>query len=258
MHQHAVSSIVGRANEDRYTICTLNNNIDMFAIYDGHAGSIVADYIKDYLPEKLAKMLNNVDFTNEPLIKQIITDCFIALDKKMEELWQIFKAGCTATVCLIKDNLLYVSHLGDSRAIVFNQNLLFETIDHDGKNEDEVKRIENLGGYVNYGRVSGVIEVTRAFGDFSFKVAHDDLETYCSHGWISVIPDIQTLNVNNHILLIASDGLWNGQFKNSKEVITLYHSLNGNLQTICEQIVTKGYDQYQGIKDDITVILVQF
>lgn len=252
--------IIGRADEDRSTLAVLNGDIQMYAIYDGHAGKGVADYLKQNLASKLAYHLLNVDFNDQQLIKEIINKVYIDVDRKMYDLH--LNSGSTANVVLRKGNRLYVINIADSRAIIFNSEgrLLLETVDHDGDNLSERTRVESLGGVIYNGRISGTLMVTRAFGDFIFK--RKSSSDYDPQGWVSVTPDIFAFDVtsNDVILLIASDGLWAGQYHDSNAVINMIKSLPQNLPTLCEEIAKEGKKNYPTeahYKDDITVILVR-
>lgn len=253
-----VKYIIGRANEDRFNIALLNGDIQMYAVYDGHAGDTVADYLRDNLPEKFATALLNIDFNDEDAMKQIITDVFIDIDTEMHQLH--LTSGSTGNVALRKGNKLYISNVADSRAIIFNSNnLLFETLDHDGKNSDEVKRIRSLGGYVMNGRVEGRLAVTRAFGDFEYKRVSTS-DDYNPRGWVSVVPDVYIFNANqpNLTLLIASDGLWEGKYEKSNTVMNMILTLPQGLDTICNSIAMEGRRNYGSYgQDDITVIIVR-
>ena len=44
------------------------------------------------------------------------------------------------------------------------------SFDHKPDNEKEKERIEKANGFVNGGRVNGMINLSRALGDFYFKV----------------------------------------------------------------------------------------
>lgn len=80
--------------------------------------------------------------------------------------------GCTANVGLIKNGVVYLANAGDSRAVA--QSRKGETIalsyDHKPENEDERARIENAEGYVENNRVCGNLALSRALGDFSYKL----------------------------------------------------------------------------------------
>jgi protein phosphatase 2C family protein 2/3 len=169
----AVKYIVGRADEDRYTIATLTNEIKMYAVYDGHSGNTVVNYIQEHLAEKFNVALIEIDFNDEEVMKKTITDVFLEIDAEMESNWKNFQSGATANVVLRKGKKLYVANLADSRAIIFNSDgkILLETIDHDKQNQNEINRILALNAEMMYenedhslGRF--YLAVTRGFGDF--------------------------------------------------------------------------------------------
>lgn len=79
-------------------------------------------------------------------------------------------AGSTAITVLIKDNKLYCANAGDSRAIACrNGQLVTLSSDHKPNNPEEMDRIYNAGGWVEFNRVNGNLALSRALGDFLFK-----------------------------------------------------------------------------------------
>jgi serine/threonine protein phosphatase PrpC len=74
-------------------------------------------------------------------------------------------------VCLITPDTIYCSNAGDSRAVLGLKNGKFIELSHDHKpdNDGEMKRIKEGGGFVEDGRVQGVIAVSRAIGDWEYK-----------------------------------------------------------------------------------------
>lgn len=79
-------------------------------------------------------------------------------------------AGSTAITALIKDNKLYCANAGDSRAIACkNGSLVMLSHDHKPNNPEEMDRIYNAGGWVEFNRVNGNLALSRALGDFLFK-----------------------------------------------------------------------------------------
>eukprot|EP01120_Amphizonella_sp_Union-15-10_P001250 TRINITY_DN11300_c0_g1_i1.p1 TRINITY_DN11300_c0_g1~~TRINITY_DN11300_c0_g1_i1.p1 ORF type:complete len:146 (+),score=31.56 TRINITY_DN11300_c0_g1_i1:127-564(+) len=80
---------------------------------------------------------------------------------------------------------------------------------------DEVKRIEESGGFVTEGRVEGVINMSRALGDHVFKyplndkVFNQDGSKDVKADFITVEPYINTVSVENQdFMIIGSDGVW--------------------------------------------------
>lgn len=82
-----------------------------------------------------------------------------------------FGAGCTSCVCLLTPEHIYCANSGDSRAILVNKAGKVTELSHDHKPDDpgEMKRIKAGGGFVDDGRVQGIIAVSRAIGDWEYK-----------------------------------------------------------------------------------------
>jgi protein phosphatase PTC2/3 len=79
-------------------------------------------------------------------------------------------AGSTAITVLIRDNKLYCANAGDSRAIASKNGTLVQlSHDHKPNNPEEMDRIFNAGGWVEFNRVNGNLALSRALGDFLFK-----------------------------------------------------------------------------------------
>ncbi|CDK28390.1 unnamed protein product [Kuraishia capsulata CBS 1993] len=82
------------------------------------------------------------------------------------------RSGSTAVVAIMIDGYLVVANVGDSRCILSCDKGAPKMLsfDHKPKNFGELLRIRNDGGYVTDNRVNGVLALSRAFGDFSFKM----------------------------------------------------------------------------------------
>ena len=104
---------------------------------------------------------------------------------RLEELEPLISGGCTAVVAVVCGNKLYVANVGDSRAVVVYQssNGSLEarqlSTDHDVKNEDELKRLEQLGldpeKLKRAGRL-GPQENTRSIGDYNIKEGYRSVD----------------------------------------------------------------------------------
>jgi serine/threonine protein phosphatase PrpC len=72
---------------------------------------------------------------------------------------------------LITKDSIYCSNAGDSRAVLGLKNgkLIELSYDHKPDNEGELKRVKEGGGFVEDGRVQGIIAVSRAIGDWEYK-----------------------------------------------------------------------------------------
>jgi protein phosphatase 2C family protein 2/3 len=125
-----------------------------FAVYDGHGGSLCADFLRDSLHNYIIK---NPNFPEN--VKLAIDEGFEKAEKEFIETYSlnplktelIDKSGSCALILLIVDDICYIANVGDSRAIVSKNcgkefNAL--TIDHKPNDENETKRILENGGRV--------------------------------------------------------------------------------------------------------------
>ena len=81
-----------------------------------------------------------------------------------------YQAGCTATVALVTRTEIYVANAGDTRCVIASKGKAKDlSHDHKPDNPGEKRRVEKAGGYVEEGRVSGVIAISRAIGDWEYK-----------------------------------------------------------------------------------------
>lgn len=143
------------------------------------------------------------------------------------------QAGSTATVAVIRGDRLVVANVGDSQAVLCRKgNAIPIAHQHRvyGSGPDvqaEVERVKSVGGWVDDGRVCGVLAVSRAFGDWEFKGEGLPrlLETGIERGYwdaafasqqrftsdpVVAVPDVTEtwLSEDDEFLIVASDGLW--------------------------------------------------
>lgn len=176
-----------------------DNELGLFAIFDGHLSHVVPDYLKNNLFENI---LNEPDFWKEP--EKAIRKAYRITDKTiLDKAVDMGKGGSTAvTAILINGQVLVVANVGDSRAVICKNGKAKQlSIDHEPSKEKEV--IENRGGFVSnfpgdVPRVDGQLAVARAFGDKSLK----------EH--LSSEPDVtvEAIDDSAEFIILASDGLW--------------------------------------------------
>jgi serine/threonine protein phosphatase PrpC len=72
---------------------------------------------------------------------------------------------------LVTKDKIICANSGDSRAVIGLKNgkLIELSYDHKPDNDGELKRVKAGGGFVEDGRVQGVIAVSRAIGDWEYK-----------------------------------------------------------------------------------------
>ena len=85
------------------------------------------------------------------------------------------RVGCTSLAVLVTRDHVYVANAGDCRAVAYTYSGEFKPLSKDHKPNDphEEKRIKAAGGYLDYGRVNGCLNLSRAFGDLEFKENKD-------------------------------------------------------------------------------------
>uniref|UniRef100_A0A914D7H4 protein-serine/threonine phosphatase n=1 Tax=Acrobeloides nanus TaxID=290746 RepID=A0A914D7H4_9BILA len=230
-----------------------------FAVYDGHGGSRVSQYAGLHLHKRIV----NNSFYAEGKIREALEKGFLDLDEQMladgdtkEDM-----SGTTAIVVLIKDDIVYCSNVGDSRAIasiVGKEHPL--SYDHKPGNDDEAKRIVEAGGWVEFNRVNGNLALSRALGDFAFKRNENKS---AKEQIVTAFPDVTTCDVNKDLefIVLACDGIWD--VMSNQEVIDFCRTrlVNGmEPEKVCEELLDRCLApdcELSGLGcDNMTVILV--
>merc|ERR1719183_2163187 len=91
--------------------------------------------------------------------------------------WSLDKSGSTGIFALVDESMVVVGNVGDSRAIISSvsgneeEGLISRPLstDHKPTVPSERQRILKAKGLVSRGRVNGMLAVSRAFGDFTYK-----------------------------------------------------------------------------------------
>lgn len=126
-------------------------------------------------------------------------------------------SGCTAICALLVDNTLYIANAGDSRAVLCRagraENL---SQDHKPTLPDERQRIYAAGGYVEFGRVNGNLNLSRALGDLIYK---QDLSLPPEKQIVSGFPDVRKfeLHPEDEFIVMGCDGIW--EYYTSQDVV---------------------------------------
>lgn len=188
-----------------------NTNVDLFAVFDGHAAREAAKFCSEYMPnvmkEELAKL--QVISPREKIPKLLKTDTLFtnvfatvnaALEKHLSTIrdTSVKHCGSTAVVVLVVGDTMQIANVGDSRAVLSTGERC--TVDH--KPRAETDRIRaHPGGFVTgdgTGRINEVLAVSRSLGDFYM------------HPWVTCEPHVftKTLTKEDKYLILACDGIW--------------------------------------------------
>ena len=218
---------------------TTDYKVSLFGIFDGHGGTDVVKFVKNRLPQLIKIYLNDL-FP----VKIAFKNAF----KKVDEELKYFDSeyiGTTATLILIKDNKIYCANVGDTKAyIIYDKTYKQISNDHKCTNEDERKRITEIGGKIIKNRVMGQLILTRTLGDLYVK----------QFGVINT-PDINVYDINETInyIIIASDGVWDVV---DLDTITNMGKAGKNVGEFCKDIVKLAINK--GTKDNVSCIVVSF
>ena len=79
--------------------------------------------------------------------------------------------------------------------------------DHKPDNAEEMRRIEAAGGFVEEGRVRGILSLSRALGDLEYKL---NKKIGIEAQMITCVPEIKKVDItgDDKFLFIACDGIW--------------------------------------------------
>ncbi|CAG8771746.1 18171_t:CDS:2 [Gigaspora margarita] len=218
-----------------------------FGVYDGHGGQNVAKYSGNFLHARIAK-----DENFETDLSKAIQAGFLATDNdlKNDPQFQNDPSGCTAVMSIVTPNGdIYVGNAGDSRAV----------LSEDG----ESKRIQDAGGFVEFGRVNGNLALSRALGDFEFK---QNSNFPAEKQIVTAYPDVKRHKIKldaTEFLVLACDGIWD--CLSSQQVVSFIRkniSEHKDLRKACEDLMERCLakdSELGGIGcDNMTVIIVGF
>ncbi|XP_065816486.1 protein phosphatase, Mg2+/Mn2+ dependent, 1Na (putative) isoform X2 [Labrus bergylta] len=231
-----------------------------FAVFDGHAGTTVAQYCSKNLLDHI--LATGVIKTSEDpgQVKEGIREGFLDIDLHMHKLarqdnWD--RSGTTAASVMISPRHIYFINCGDSRTLLCrNGQVVFYTEDHKPFNPREKERIQNAGGSVTLQRVNGSLAVSRALGDFDFKEVDWRPPT---EQLVSPEPEVYELErtPEDEFLILACDGVWDAI--GNEELCAFVRSrlqVCDDLREICTQVIDLCL--YKGSLDNISIIIICF
>jgi len=262
-----VSNMKGykKSNQDRCTAFSYlegDPSLAYMAVYDGHGGTGVANYLKDHLHEFI---LAQPEY-REGDVPEAVLKAFLAVDNELRSYGNATElTGSTATCLLIKHGEVVVANLGDSRAVACIHGAARPlTQDHNTSNARERERVTAMGGVIKDNRVGGVLIPTRSFGDFLLKA---ELNKPQWKQVISPVPQIEQYKLQPgwEFILVATDGVWDAMSSNDAVLFVrsklqqARHRLP--LSTVCEDLLdtccTKTVDKFgKNSCDNMTVILI--
>jgi len=272
-----------RQMEDEAIICpslrdlvpTLSpeRNFALFAILDGHGGKQVAEFVKTYLAAELAHAYANDEPKEGPMtdkrLKKVTEAVFQRIDTRISTELAGAYDGCTANVVLANAEQMITLQLGDSMAYLCRKKdddedeeeplcIPLQQRQHKCWMMKEKERILRSGGAVENGRVNGVLEVSRAFGDLTLK----KFGVLCSPEYMKFQMD----RSKDRFVILACDGFWNAW--TSAEAIEYALSLvkneegraelegdSADIKGVCKELVTNVLEEKKA-QDNVSVLVL--
>lgn len=229
-----------------------NEPVSFYAVYDGHGGTHVAQYVEDVLHYNVMKHDSFEENT-----RRTLAAVYLRTQEDFKEYTERLclpnTAGATSVTILFKGKKMYVAWAGDSLACMFKKDgSNVELVDpHKPTKESEKIRIEKLGGFINdengVMRVNGVVAVSRAFGNLRHRV---------------IIPEADvrefTLTGDEEYIVLACDGLWDVMTPSQvrrfvrKTLKKNKNSTKGMAEALVDESLRLGST------DNVSVIFIQF
>lgn len=238
-------------------------SVAFFAVFDGHGGREAAQFARDHLWDFIKKQRgfwSRCDREVCAAIRKGFIACHHAMWKKLPEWPKTMTglpstSGTTASVVVVREDRMYVAHVGDSAVVLGVQDdpsvpfirAVEVTQDHKPELPRERRRIEGLGGSVikksGVNRVvwkrprlthNGPVRRSTVIDQIPFLAVARALGDLWSYDFFSgefvVSPDPDTsvvvLDPRKHrFIIVGSDGLWN--MVPPQEAVSMCHS---NLQ----------------------------
>ncbi|CAN4087482.1 unnamed protein product [Withania somnifera] len=239
--------------EDRYSALVTHhaNNTSkqvFFGVLDGHGGEKVAEFAAKNLGSNI---INEVASRSEEGLEVAIREGYRTTDREFLKLNA--NGGSCCVTALVQNGELIVSNAGDCRAVMSRGGVAGAlTVDHRPSRQDEMERIQRLGGYVDsfrgVWRIQGSLAVSRGIGDSRLK------------RWVIAEPETKILTIQPEceFLILASDGLW--EKVSNQEAVELLRPFclgvdNQQPLSACKKLVDLAVAR--GSCDDITAMVIQ-
>jgi serine/threonine protein phosphatase PrpC len=182
-----------------------------------------------YLPMLMEQELNS----NQPTIPEVLEEAMHEADKQVKS--RVPEGGTTLTAAIIYRNLLYIAHVGDSRAYLINDgNMELITRDH-----SLARRLQEIGHLTP--------EEAEAYPQKNVlyrAIGQGDLLEDVDRATRRLLPGSQ--------LLLCSDGLWG--VVNDQTILRIIEETT-DAQEACDRLIAAA--NQAGGPDNITAVLVQ-
>ncbi|RHZ08940.1 hypothetical protein DYB37_005294 [Aphanomyces astaci] len=240
---YGAASIAGRraTNEDRVACYLHEDNacqIGYFAVYDGHGGPNVADFLSTQLHQHV---FAHVEAHPSESLDAALSVSMLATDALIYN--QAINHGSTAIAMLVDGTTMAFASLGDSQAIL-SSNDGRDVVDlcriHRPSDTAERDRIIAAKGSVVDGRIFGVLGVSRAFGDNDLKTSKGAFKDKFNGDIVGGTPDVRLhrMRPDDDFVVLACDGVFDVMAPS--ELAAFVHTrlnAHGDVQVTCDEVV---------------------
>lgn len=228
------------------------------AVYDGHGGRDIVDYLERNFSKNVAQELNHDD---DAPISTRLERAFLLTDIQSRKA-NLMTSGATVVMCLAKrasaepgaEVTIHAANCGDARAVLsctVDENgaacasrATRLTFDHRADDEGEKLRIEAAGGFVHAKRVLGILAVARSLGDHGLK------EYVIAKPYIS---ETKLTKAEGQFVIVACDGLWD--VMDDQEAVDMVREIASTdpKDSVAEVLVQEAVKR--GSTDNVTAIV---
>lgn len=219
-----------------------NADMSYLAIYDGHGGRDMVDFLQQALHHNVA-----IELKDETVPVATRLERALLVTDIQAYTFGIRASGSTVALCLVHHDTqtLYTANVGDARVVVATESgttAVRLSQDHRADDPVEVDRIDKAGGFCLKGRVVGVLAVARSLGDFGLKryvVAKPHTSIHKDYA--------QDLD----FVIVACDGLWD--VLTDQQAVDFVRRSQGPKDHVATKLTQ--FAIQKGTTDNVTVIV---
>ncbi|XP_046855285.1 TGF-beta-activated kinase 1 and MAP3K7-binding protein 1-like [Xenia sp. Carnegie-2017] len=300
----------------------------LYGVFDGYNGKAAAEFSAQKLPAELllGQLMDNM---SDDEVKEVLKQAIIEVEKgffdsigdklvektliqeeiadmneydaiqqfplkvnRLRAIEQEIACGSTAVVALIYNDKLFVTNVGNSRAVLSSYdsnghlNIRQLSTDHVISNEDELMRLSNLGldiESIRHGLKLGNHDSTRCIGDYTVKGGYQEFDILSGASAEPVIGEPDSfgglvIDESFYFLVLMSDGIYKSlenstvlQHDANVEIVRLIDNeiqaqatINGVCQAVVDKICRYHHDGFMNqnklceSRDDMTLLLRLF
>ena len=175
-----------------------------------------------------------------------------------------YEMGTTANIMLIRNNVLYIANVGDSLSVMYKDKKAYNlNREHQIVIEEEKDRVIKSGAKIKNYRINGMLNLTRAIGDFRFK-SNKNLKK--GEQSVIAVPEITRIDdiKNIDFIIMGCDGVWDCvkrqlvcEFMEKEIRENPDGKLSDILGTIFDKCISPVFGKVIGT-DNMSCIIIQF